>query len=81
MDIHITTTTTSTTNKNKYAKGHSFLADLGRLLGQILGNTREASIMFQCLSVIIQQFNAIAFHGTFVIPDLEKDGHSRVNIA
>ena len=63
------------------AKGLAFLADLGRLLGQISGDPRETSFLFQRLSVVIQRFNAVAFHSTFVLPDLDKDGHSRVNIA
>ena len=53
-------------------KRQAFLADLGRLLGQISGVPREASFLFQRLSVVIQCFDAIAFHGTFVTPDLEK---------
>ena len=63
------------------AKGLAFLADLGRLLGQISGDPRETSFLFQRLSVVIQRFNAVAFHSTFVLPDLETDGHSRVTIA
>jgi len=63
------------------AKGLAFLADLGRLLGQISGDPRETSFLFQRLSVVIQRFNAVAFHSTFILPDLDKDGHSRVNIA
>jgi len=46
------------------AKGQAFLADLGRLLGQISGDPRKASFLFQRLSLVIQQFNAIAFHAT-----------------
>ena len=36
------------------AKGQIVLADLGRLLGKILGDLREATLLFQCLSVVIQ---------------------------
>src|SRR6218665_2052584 len=43
------------------------------------GDPREASFLFQRLSLVIQRFNAIAFHGTFVTPDLENDGHSKVH--
>jgi len=57
-------------------KGPAFLADLGRPLGQISGDPRDASFLFQRLSVVIQRSSAIAFHGTFVTPHLEKDGHS-----
>ena len=32
-------------------------------------------------NIVIQRFNAVAFLNTFVLPDLDKDGHSRVNIA
>lgn len=46
------------------AKGQIFLTDLGRLLGQILGDLREATALFQRLSVVIQLFIAIAFNGT-----------------
>lgn len=56
------------------AKRQAFLVDLGRLLGHISGNPRETNFLLQRLSVMIQRFNAIAFHGMFVIPDLEKDG-------
>ena len=60
------------------ARGQAFLADLGRLLSQISGDARETSFLFQRLSVTIQRFNAVAFHSTFVLPDLDMDGHSRV---
>lgn len=33
------------------------------------------------VSVVIQRFNAIAFHSTFVVPDLDNEGHPRSNIA
>jgi len=39
------------------------------------------SYLIQRLSVVIQCFNAIALHSTFAFPDLDTDGHSRVNIA
>ena len=63
------------------AKGQAFLADLGRLLAQVSGEPRETSYLFQRLSIIIQRFNAVAFHSTFVLPDLDSDGHSRVKIS
>jgi len=61
-------------------KGQAILADMDGLLSKISGDPREASFVFQRLSVVIQRFNAIAFHGTFLTPDLEKDGHTRVHI-
>ena len=61
-------------------KGLAFLTDLGRLLAQSSGDQRETSFLFQRLSVVIQRFNAFAFHSTFVLPDLDSDGHSRVNV-
>src|SRR5688572_8747297 len=63
------------------AKGLAFLADLGSPLSQVSGDPRETSYFFQRLSVVIKRFNAVAFHSTFVLPDLDKDGHSIVNIA
>jgi len=69
------------TKKPIIARGQAFLADLGGLLGQISGDQREASFLLQRLSVVIQRFNEIVFHGMVLISDLEKDGRSRVNIA
>lgn len=53
-------------------KGQAFLADLGHHLAQISGDRREASFLFQHLTVVIQHFNSIVFHGTFVSPETRE---------
>jgi len=53
--------------------GISFISDLGRNLTRITGDTREASFLFQRLSITVQRFNAVAFRGTFVMPDTEEE--------
>jgi len=51
--------------------GFDFISDLGRNLTRIPWDIREASYLFQWLSVAIQRFNTTAFRGTFVMPDRE----------
>jgi len=46
--------------------------NLGRLLGQISGDPREASFLFQRLSVVIQRFNAIAFMARLLLRILRR---------
>jgi len=49
-----------------------FLRELGRRLGSLSGEEREACFLFQCLSVAIQRFNSVLLHNGFTddIPDL-----------
>jgi len=47
-------------------KGISFLGELGRRLTDRSGDKRETSFLHQRLSIAIQRFNAICFHGSFV---------------
>jgi hypothetical protein len=55
------------------SKGLAFISDLGRHLTQVTSEPREASFLFQRLSVTIQRFNAIAFSGTFIRPLSDMD--------
>ena len=45
---------------------HDFLSNLGCKISLQAGDDREASFLFQRLSVLIQQFNAILLHDSFV---------------
>ena len=49
-----------------------FLRELGRRLGSLSGEDREACFLFQRLSVAIQRFNVVLLHNGFTddIPDL-----------
>jgi hypothetical protein len=47
------------------SKGISFFRELGRRLSARSGDTRETAFLFQRLSIAIQRFNSIAFHGSF----------------
>jgi len=51
--------------------GLSFLSDLGRRISDISGEPREASFLFQRISVLIQRFNAISF--TNRLPQITED--------
>lgn len=46
-------------------EGMAFFNNLGHRLAQITGDSRETTFLYQRLSVAIQRFNALAFHGTF----------------
>jgi len=50
-----------------------FFSALGRQIARVSGETREGSILFQRLSVLIQRFNAVLLHDCFVD---EVAGHS-----
>ena len=43
----------------------SFLDRVGQLTTDISGEHRERQFLYQRLSVLIQKFNSIAFHGSF----------------
>ena len=47
------------------SNGISFFGELGRRLSARSGDTRETAFLFQRLSIAIQRFNSIAFHGSF----------------
>jgi len=52
--------------------GAEFISDIGTRLSTISGDRREASFLFQRLSICIQRYNSVAFNGTFpVTPDDE----------
>jgi hypothetical protein len=44
----------------------SFLDKVGQLRREITGEPREGQFLYQRLSVLLQKFNSIAFHGTFI---------------
>ena len=45
--------------------GFEFLGDLGRRITQVTDDIRESAFLFQCLSVLIHRYNAVAIQGTF----------------
>jgi hypothetical protein len=52
--------------------GMNFLSDIGHRLTELSGDPRETSYLFQRISVVVQRFNSIIFHGSFdVVPDDE----------
>jgi len=53
--------------------GLQFLSDLGRRITQVSTDQRESAFLFQCLSVLIQRFNAVAVRGTFALTPTEDD--------
>ena len=55
------------------ASALSFLATLGERLTGTSGDLREMSYLFQRLSVIIQRFNSVLIHDSFVSADEEPD--------
>ncbi len=46
------------------AKGIAFFSELGRRLAAQTGDKRETAFLFQRLSITMQRFNAICFHGS-----------------
>ena len=47
----------------------AFFSDLGHKLSSVTGDPREASYLFQRLSICIQRANAALFRECFVTPD------------
>ena len=47
------------------SKGITFFNELGRRLSACSGDSRETSYLYQRLSIAIQRFNGICFHGSF----------------
>ena len=47
----------------------SFLVDLGRKISERSGEPLETQFLFQRISVLIQRFNSILYHESFVIED------------
>jgi len=43
--------------------GLQFLSDLGRCITQVSSDQHDSAFLFQCLSVLIQRFNAAVVHG------------------
>jgi len=44
----------------------TFLGDLGRRIAEQSGEIREGNFLLQWLSVLIQRFNAVLLHDSFV---------------
>ena len=51
----------------------SFLSGLGQRIAEVSGESREGSLLFQRLSMLIQRFNAVLLHDCFVD---EVSGHT-----
>ena len=47
------------------SKAITFFNELGRRLSAISGDARETSYLYQRLSIAIQRYNGICFHGSF----------------
>ena len=47
------------------AKAISFLNELGHRLSNLTGEPRETAFLFQRISIAVQRFNSICFHGSF----------------
>jgi len=45
----------------------SFLVDLGRKISERTGEPLEVQFLFQRISVLIQRFNSVLFHETFLV--------------
>ena len=43
-----------------------FIEAVGKRKREITGDHRESQFLFQRLSILIQKFNAVAFHGSFI---------------
>jgi hypothetical protein len=56
------------------SKGTTFIDELGRRLASITGDARETSFLYQRLSIAIQRFNCISFHGSFSVTLVDVDG-------
>jgi len=52
------------------SSGLQFLAELGRRISSVSGDSRETSFLFQRLSVCVQRFNAVAFSLSFEPPSV-----------
>jgi len=48
---------------------YHFFKDLGRMISEVSGDSREGSFIFQRLSVTIQRFNAALFYESFTWKD------------
>jgi len=55
------------------ASAYVFLAGLGRKISAISSDDREASYLFQRISVLIQRFNATLLHDSFADENRSDD--------
>jgi len=51
----------------------NFLSEVGRRLTSSSGDSREASFLFQCLSMLIQRFNSALTMDFFCFSDEDPD--------
>ena len=51
--------------------------DLGHRLKQSPGETRSGRCLFQCISVSLQRYNAVAFKGSFSMTPRSNNGQSK----
>jgi len=61
-------------NNNNNNEASEFLTDSRQRLSLITDDIRETSHLFQHVSVLIQRYNAGAFHGSFVKEDDDVSG-------
>jgi len=48
---------------------HGLLRDLGRRLSEFSGDVREVQFLYQRISVVVQRFNAVLVHDSFLVDD------------
>ena len=48
--------------------GITVLSELSRRLTSVTGDLRETMYLFQRVSLAVQQYNSVAFKGTFLVP-------------
>ena len=51
------------------------LNDIGRRTREITGEIRESQFLFQRINILLQKFNAVAFHGSFITDERERPPH------
>ena len=56
-------------NQIFYLSTLNLLNDLGRKISSVSGDDREGHFLFQRLSVILQRYNAVLLHESFVQSD------------
>ena len=52
------------------------LSDVGRKISERSGDEREIQFLFQRISVVVQRFNGVLLHDSFVLRTNRTDGHS-----
>ena len=52
------------------------LSDVGRRISMSSGDDREVHFLFQRVSVVVQRFNSVMLHDSFVLKTSRTHGHS-----